>query len=124
MFELQKLFLFIVLLLNDKVSYARHKSINIFKRSSVKMRDNIELTNVKDLFICGSQACKIVEEFRVNNNNTFNCHEQNIGIDFYVYSANKTKEFMFGYISTGYRARILDQQSYSKTCMRLKRFFY
>ena len=119
-----KLLLYIMfnLLLSYKnVILARHRSLNIFKKNSFKMRENIELKNVKDLYACGSLSCQIIEEFTISQNNTFNCNEQNIGIEFYLYTANKSKEAMFGYISTGYRARILDQQSYSKTCMRLKR---
>ena len=112
------LFYFVIL---NKFTHARHRSLNIFKKNSLKMRENIELKNVKDLYACGSISCQIIDEITISQNNSFNCHEQNIGIEFYIYSANKSKEAMFGYISTGYRARILDQQSYSKTCFRLKR---
>ena len=120
------IFIFIISTKNSQFhQYKNHKSINIFKKNSPKIRETFEIKNVRDLFACGSESCTIVREFSLNQNNTFSCYELNVGIEFKVNEINviPVKQItMFGYLTVGFRARVLDTQKITKACPRIKKY--
>ena len=116
--------LFVVLILQEKIltSNRLRRNVNIFKEifnAQEKSKDYPEIVkNVKDLFICGTTICEIVDEFSISSNNTFNCFEKYVGINLNLKSNNQS---FYGFLGSGYRAKVLENQVYSKKCSYLKR---
>ena len=102
----------------------RLKSVNnIFKKNAFKTKETFEIKNVRDLFACGDNVCTIIEEFNISQNNRYSCHEQTLGIDFKVDDTSSPKKSVtaYGYLSMGFRTRILDKKKITKSCPRFKK---
>ena len=98
------------------------RNVNIFKDSiqNSKIHDSELIKDVKDLFVCGTYVCEKVQEFEISLNNSFSCFEEYLAIDYFLKSANIT---LHGYLKSGYRARVLDNQLYTKTCNKFKKYY-
>lgn len=80
----------------------------------------VQIKDVKNAFICQKTICELVEEFKISYNETPNCYDQNLPIDFMI-TIDSVKQETFGYLQQKIPL-ISKHQSTTNYCQHIKRF--
>jgi hypothetical protein len=90
---------------------------------------NSEIQKVRTIF-CSEINCELIEEFKVADNNTLDCYEKYLGIEFTIPIMNVHKNDtenlpVYAYLSDEATIQsfnvLSDTQEYSNTCSRIKK---
>ena len=78
------------------------------------------IKNVEDIYVCGEKGvCKLVDEYLIPKDLSFDCHETNLPI-FYQASIENENKSEKAFLSKD-RPLITSSQKISKTCLQIKR---
>ena len=89
----------------------------IFKRNPIlEPKANGKVTDASAI-ICGNYTCEKISEYLLASNNTFNCHEEYLGI-MVTFGPNKHQKYAFLKREYGF---ISEEQRLSEKCPRIKR---
>ena len=90
---------------------------HIFKRNPiVEPKANGKVTEASAI-ICGNYTCEKITEYILASNNTFNCHEEYLGI-LVTFGPNKYQKYAFLKKEYGF---ISEEQHLSEKCPKIKR---
>ena len=81
------------------------------------------IKNAENLFMCISDNCYLITEFKIMADNSFSCEEQHIMIELVsLKKLNLTdeKKVIVGYLTQ--KGTIVDSQEYSTVCKLVKRY--
>ncbi len=103
-----------------------HKSFRKtkFERNENNINTNDKITNAKNLFACISEgSCHSITEYRISSENSFSCYDQNILIDLTsLKNLTEGNKMPYGFLTRD-RA-IIESQTTTRTCLRIKRYFF
>jgi len=83
--------------------------------------DKKVLVEDANIVACEKNYCHLVQTFKTNENNTYDCHEESIHILFDIKINNVTVN-TFGYISEQSRGFIEKNRFFSNDCRKIRKY--